>query len=340
VISSPAAFKVNGGENLAIERANQLTTKYLTARKSQFRVVLRQIIFAISLQVIASTVVLGLGGWLVITGELTLGQLVASELVVTVVVGAFAKAGKSLEKFYDLMAGVDKVGHLLDIPVDPRYELSRTPDAPIEVRWDDLVFKDATTTVQIPAAEIKAGSRVAILGNDLPRQSWLARTLAGLVQPDKGIVEIAGFEAKQAALAGEGRWVGYAGRFEVFHSTLQQNVDLGRTGIGHNRVRDVLQSVGLWNTVIRLPDGVQSVLQTDGYPLSRSHVAQLVIARAMAGNPRLLVIDGLLDDLSGDAREMVWSAISSDDAPWTLVVVTNLPEIADICDRKLYVKAQ
>ena len=116
VLASPAAFKVNGGEALAIHHADQLTARYLTARMNQFRVVLRQIAFAISLQVIALTAVLTLGGWLVIDGQLTLGQLVASELVVTTVVGAFSKAGKSLEKFYDLMAGIDKVGHLLDIP--------------------------------------------------------------------------------------------------------------------------------------------------------------------------------------------------------------------------------
>ena len=105
VISYPGAFKINGGEDLAVEKANSLAAEYLEARESQFRVVIRQVTFAIGLQVFASTALLGLGGWLVIGGQLTLGQLVASELVVTVVVGAFAKAGKSLEKFYDFDGG-------------------------------------------------------------------------------------------------------------------------------------------------------------------------------------------------------------------------------------------
>ncbi|TWT84904.1 Alpha-hemolysin translocation ATP-binding protein HlyB [Planctomycetes bacterium CA13] len=338
VIASPAAFKVNGGENLAIDRANRLTTEYLTARKSQFRVIIRQVIFAIGLHAIASTAVLGLGGWLVIQGRLTLGQLVASELVVTVVVGAFAKAGKSLEKYYDLMAGIDKVGHLLDIPVDPRYELSELPNGPIPVRWDDLRFQDATRSIHIPAAEIEPGSRVAILGNDLPRKSWLAQTLAGLTVPDEGLAEVAGFEARQAAFAGRGRWVAYAGHPEIFHSTLQQNVDLGRVGIGYNRVRETLQQVGLWNTVIRLPEGVQTMLQTDGFPLARNHIAQLVIARAIAAKPRLLVVDRLLDDLTPESQETVWNTLNDPDAPWTLVLVTNHQSIAERCTRKLWFK--
>ena len=130
VLASPSVFKTGGGEVLAIARSNQLTANYINARQRQFRVVIRQVIFAVGLQVVASTALLALGGWLVIDGQLTLGQLVASELVVTVVVGAFAKAGKSLEKFYDLMAGIDKVGHLLDIPVDRRYEPGHFPKAP------------------------------------------------------------------------------------------------------------------------------------------------------------------------------------------------------------------
>ena len=70
------------------------------------------------MQAVASTVLLGLGGWLVISGELTLGQLVAAELIVTVVVGAFAKLGKHMESYYDMLASVDKIGVLLDLPIE------------------------------------------------------------------------------------------------------------------------------------------------------------------------------------------------------------------------------
>ncbi len=337
VISMPTAFKVNGGEFLAIERANRLTTEYLAAREQQFRVVIRQVAFAIGLQVVASTALLGLGGWLVIQQQLTLGQLVASELVVTLIVGAFAKAGKSLEKFYDLMAGVDKVGHLLDVAVDPRFELGGVPDGPAEVRWDDLYYEFATTGVHcsIPGTRISAGQRVAIVGDDRSGKSLLLKTLAGLVQPHHGMVEIAGLEAIRAALGGEGRVVGYAGRPEIFRGTLQENIDLGRPDIGQNRVREVLIQVGLWDTVLSLPNGLRTTLQTDGAPLSRTQRTQLTIARAMAGSPRLLLIDGLLDDLTIEVAKPLWNALAAADTPWTLLVATNHEEIAGRCNRQL-----
>ncbi len=339
VLASPTAFKVNGGEALAIDRANRLASEYLRARKSQFDVIIRQVTFAVGMQVIASTVLLGLGGWLVINGQLTLGQLVASELVVTVVVGSFAKAGKSFEKFYDLMAGVDKVGHLLDVPVDPRRELDASPEREGEVRWDDLEIDHVGELIRVPSVRLQAGSRVAILGDAGYARSSLLRVLAGLERASKGMAEVAGADARHAGLSPSGRIVGYAGSPEVFHASLIENVSLGRLGVGRNRVRETLQGLGLWNDVLRMPSGAGTQLQTGGYPLNPSQLSLLMIARAMAANPRVLLIDGLLDDLPEDKFAQVWEAIAGADADWTLLVATNSDRVVRLCNDRVSVRS-
>jgi len=334
VISFPEAFKINGGEDLAIERANSLAGEYLEARESQFKVVIRQVAFAIGLQVFASTALLGLGGWLVIGGQLTLGQLVASELVVTVVVGAFAKAGKSLEKFYDLMAGIDKVGYLLDIPVDPRRGRISVDDEACSLEWSDLSLQAGANRRTVPAGVLTAGESMAITGNEVISKSLLTQSLAGLVDPISGIVTVAEMDATQAAVAGRGRLVGVAGRIEVFHGTIFDNITLGRAGIGEDRVRDVLKAVGLWKVVHEMEDGLVTPLKTGGYPLSRDQLSRLMLARAIAAHPRMLVVDSLLDDLPSSERVNVWNAIRETNAPCTFVVSTSDPAIAAACDRQ------
>ena len=338
VLASPSIFKTGGGESLAIQRANQLTADYLNARRRQFNVVIRQSAFAIALQVLASTVVLGLGGWLVIKEQLTLGQLVASELVVTIVVGAFAKAGKSLEKFYDLMAGVDKVGHLIDIPADPPQLIGALPDLPLDVRWSDMIFQRPTSQTRVSAAAFAAGSRVAIVGDDVDGISDLARTLAGLLKPTAGVAQIGEFDATQVALVDRGQLVGFAGDKSVFRGTLRENVDLGRSSVGTQRVREVLAASGLADTVLKLKDGLQTELQTGGYPLSSSQVALLAVARAIAARPKLLVIDRLLDELAPDVREQIWDTLTGNGATWTLIVATNHDAVADMCEHRFFVR--
>ncbi|KAA5546108.1 ATP-binding cassette domain-containing protein [Roseiconus nitratireducens] len=338
VIASPAAFKTGGGEALAIQRANQLTTDYLSARQSQFAVVIRQVIFAVSLQVLASTALLGLGGWLVIQGQLTLGQLVASELVVTVVVGAFAKAGKSLEKFYDLMAGIDKVGHLLDIPADPRVSVTHPPDGPAELTWGPLHFRGPAIHSRVGPASIAPGTRVAIVGDDTAGKTMLAKAIAGLLEPDEGLVQVAGYDATHAAIGGQGSVVAYAGECGIFHGTLAENVDLGRAGIGQRQIRDALTQVGLSKVILRLREGLRTRLQTGGYPLSGQQISQLILARSVVSDPKVLVVDGLLDGLDDQTRAEVWQGLVRDDAPWTLVLVTNRKDVADLCDSRISVR--
>ncbi|MCA9150129.1 MAG: ATP-binding cassette domain-containing protein, partial [Planctomycetales bacterium] len=293
----------------------------------------------VGLQVIASTAVLSLGGWLVINGQLTLGQLVASELVVTVVVGAFAKAGKSIETFYDLMAAVDKVGHLLDITTDPRTELGAIPAGPARVVWSDLTFRRGVASAHLPATEIAPGSRVAIVGDDPTGSSMLAIALAGLSQPTEGEVVIANFSADLAAVRGGGTIVAYAGGDEIFHGSLGENVDLGRVSVTVSRVRECLERVGLSDTIHHLEHGLRTVLQTDGYPLSRVQIAKLILARAIAGQPRLLVVDRLLDELSEAELTHVWQTLSDPQMPWTLVVVTNHPQVAALCSQHIAIRA-
>ena len=123
--------------SFALDRSDRLTVDYLDARRMHYRIVLRQLLFALGLQAVVATALLGLGGWLVIQGQLTLGQLVAAELIVTVIVGSFAKMGKHLESFYDLLASMDKLGHLFDLPTerhDKQFHLQAGVPAQVAVR--------------------------------------------------------------------------------------------------------------------------------------------------------------------------------------------------------------
>ena len=335
VISFPSTFKVNGGEPLAIERANSFAAEYLLARESQFRVVLRQMVFAIGLQVISSTIVLGLGGWLVIVRQLTLGQLVASELVVTVVVGAFAKAGKSLEKFYDLMAGIDKVGHLLDLPVDYRRGRISLTDKPLTVKWKDLHLVNGPNQRQFRAGELPPGDATAFHTEDTTAAELLFNAFTGLAGPRSGAIEVAGMAPNEAAFAGMGRLVTVAKDVELFHATLAENVELGRSGIGLDQVREALRTVGLEDTIRELPDGIDTQLQTGGAPLAREQQIRLMLARAIVGQPKFLLLGHIIDELPAAQRVEIFAAIRSGVKRCTILVATRDAAIADACDHRL-----
>jgi len=339
IIQFPGAFRVNGGESLAIARASQLATEYVLYRKTHFRILLRQLIFAAGLQAVALTALLGLGGWLVITGELTLGQLIASELVVATVVGAFAKAGKSIEKYYDLMAGIEKVGHLVDLATDPIDPIAIAAQGALPVHWQDLTIEYGLQSFQVPAAEVDSGSVKAVVTREHCRP--VAQILVGLLDAQQGIVEVAGMNVRQLSVGSlQGQWIGYASRSEVFHGTIAENIDLRRNSVSRPRVREVLQEVGLWPEVMGLPDGLNTLLLTDGFPFSESQKAKLILARALAPRPRVVVIEGLLDGLPERDQRNLLSFIKANRQHWTTIVITGDPTVAAECDSQIYLEAR
>jgi ABC-type bacteriocin/lantibiotic exporter with double-glycine peptidase domain len=118
---------------------------------------------------------------------------------------------------------------------------------------------------------------------------------------------------------------------DAFHGSIFDNLSLGRSDIGSAEARAALAAVGLLQEVQALPGGLETVLRGQGAPLSAGQVRRLALARAIATRPRLLVLDEVLDGLAPAAREQAWLAVSAEQAPWTLVVLTHQSEVAARC---------
>lgn len=333
VVGHPVAFQVHGAGELVNDRSNRLTVEYLEARRKHFIVLIRQTLFSLMLYAVSITSILALGVWLVLSDSLTMGQLVASVAVVAVVVGAFASVGKSLEAFYDLMAATDKVGHLLDLPTLPP---SRSLDAgigPVEVRLRNLtVSGSGSLHFNVGDLKIASGERFAIHGEGECGKSLLIQTLSGLRSPTEGMAEIGGIDSRAVNRFAEGSMVSVASAAEIFHGTIGENVSLRRLSVASTDTRESLIIAELWDEVLTMTKGLDTMLQTGGYPLSHTQMARLSLARAIATKPRLLLIDGVLDSLPPKMRYAIWDRLRDSKQPWTLIVVTHDPVIIEQCD--------
>jgi len=333
VIGNPIAFQVHGGGDLVVDRSNRLTVEYLAARRKHFVVLMRQTLFALLLYAVSISSILALGVWLVLSNSLSMGQLVASVSVVVIVVGGFSKIGKSLESFYDLMSAVDKVGHLIDLPTLPP---SRSLDAgvgPVDVRFQSLEIKGrGHHGIMIGDLRIEAGQRFAIVGEGECGKSVLMQTLCGLRAPSGGAAEIGGIDSREVNRFADGSMVSFASDIEIFHGTFLENISLNRISVTAAEVREALQWVEMWDESLGLPNGLDTMLQSGGYPLSGSQAARLMLARSIATRPRLLLIDGTLDRLPPKMRMRIWANLSNRKQPWTLIIASHDHDIIELCD--------
>lgn len=329
-------FKSGGSAQFAIERADRLTRDYLSYRQSHFRIFMRQVVGSLALQAIASAALLGVGGFLVIDRQLTLGQLVAAELIVTVVVGGFSKFGKKFETFYDLLAAIDKLGALIDLPLERLGGETLTPSGePAQVCFRDVNYSlGGTTILRHTNWEIPAGSAIGLTGPTGGGKTALADLLFGLRKPDGGVLTIDDVDYRDLCLEELREQVAVTHDADIFSGTVFENVSVGRPNVDSSRVREALTTVGLLDDVTDLPDGIQTQLSMTGRPLSPGQTAQLALARAIAGHPRLLILDGAFEKIDEpELRDQIASRIFDSNNPWTLLCISSQPDLLRRCER-------
>lgn len=332
----PFLFKGPGGSRMAHERANELSTGYVMARSRHFRVLMRQIAALLTLQVVASAALLVVGGYLVISQQITLGQLVASEIIMSGIVASLAKLGKKLEAWYDVMAAMDKLGHIFDLETEREGgEKPTVRGRGAEVVANQMSFSHFPTMPLFSGRSftIPAGASAAIVGPHGAGASSLLDILFGLRQPTAGYITIDGVDLRSWDLEALRESTQLLRRDEIMDATVVENLRLGRSDIGMDEIRVALTQVGLLDELLARPEGLNLHLKIGGSPLSGNQRMRLLLARALAQRPRLLLIDELLDNMDDTSFAQLSAAILDKSQPWTVVVTTRDSQVSTRCDQ-------
>jgi len=333
----PRVFKGPGGEALALSRADDLLRGYLGARADHFRILMRQIGGLLVLEVIAATALLALGGWLVLSQQLTVGQLVASEIILSSIVASISKLGKQFEAWYDAVAAVEKLGHLIDLPLERKGgESVPASERGMRVEAQGIAYARLGRKPSFESLSflIKPGERVALLGSRGMGTSSVLELLLGMRRPQHGEISIDGLDVRSWDLAELRRNCCVLRSTDLIAGTIAENIRLGVHGISSAELQRAVEDSGFSETLRSLPDGLATELMTGGLPLTGRQRARLLAARALAARPRLLLLDEILDGHEGTLDALARVLIDAPH-PWTVIVATRDPRVAARCSRTI-----
>lgn len=338
-------FKIAGRGELPIERLDREVTGYLAYRQEHFRVLLQQSWSFVIFKTLISGGILILGCVLVVNRSITLGQFVASELVIVSVLLAVEKAILGLADFYDLLTAVEKAGHITDLPLEKGSGLVPPPVA--DTHGVRLELRDLTFTYEGSAEPVlrgitlsaMPGEHVAVTGVQGAGESTLLSVIGGIYESYSGAVTYDGVSLREMDRARARELVAVATTdVSLFEGTIEENIAMGRGWVRTEDVLDAVATVGLMEWLQEQPEGLQTVLKSMGRGLASQVARRVELARALAGKPRLLLIDDVFDVLDPVVKRDLLARLLRKDAPWTLVVVTHDPEVMAACDRVIVLR--
>ncbi|NBY01800.1 MAG: ABC transporter ATP-binding protein, partial [Planctomycetes bacterium] len=247
------------------------------------------------------------------------------------IVASLAKFGKYAEIFYDLITSAEKLGMLSDLPVqkDGGSELQKT-QAGIDVRIIQPALKQDKQTSGRDL-HFSPSERVAIPG---PDANSLFEMMAGLRYPKNIHIELDGIDVRGISMHNLDGQIGFISTPEIFPGTLFQNISLGRKFVGDVEVREALDKVGFLKKAMSLPNGLECMIGKGSLVITPQEEILVTIARVIAGKPRLLLVDKIVDLLDFDSRNRILKELANPVSKWTLLLSSNNPGVIGCFDRK------
>lgn len=310
-------YKSSRHLGFAMDRSEQVTAAYVGAHKRYFRYSFAQTLAYLLIYAFASAALLALGGNLILRGELSIGQLVAAELILSGVFYGVSQLGWYLDTFYDLVASSEELSLLFAIPQEQILTSGQGPhDGAVRLR--DVRVDDASFDF-----ELRAGEQLVVTtepGAEHPLTMLLKRHIT----PTRGLVSIGGVDLGALDMYLLRSAVTVLNRPTIVEVTIREYLSLATANASPGDMLDVLDIVGLGERVATLPAGLDTALASSGWPLSIAEVMELKLANALLSRPQVLVLSSLFDMMQVERLKRVLEALRS--AGTTVLLCTGRPE--------------
>ena len=326
VARSLVSFKLSGNTNLAMKKNDVLVSQYLSARENHFKIIKFQFIKMIGFKALITVGLLIIGGVLVLSQRMNIGQFVAAEIIILLVINSIEKLILSLESFYDTLTSIEKLGQILDKEMESNegelvdfekgvsLELNQV-NYQISNR-ENLILKNISFSVN-------PGEKILIQGKSGSGKSTLLRMITGVIQPTSGNIIVNGISLSALQINHYRAHLGLSLLDEYpFEGTLRENLTFGDDRILENKISEVINAVGLSDFLKKLPEGLNTELFPEGKQISSSIAKKITMARALLKQPKLVILEDTLDPFNETETHSIIDYLCLPEHSWSLIVVS------------------
>jgi ABC-type bacteriocin/lantibiotic exporter with double-glycine peptidase domain len=328
VARNQIATKITVSESYDMERMDLINDQYVRSKHEHYVVIARQILGSYIFKAVATVGILGLGGVLVIDQKISLGQLVAAEIVIILIIGALEKLLSQFDVFYDLVAAIDKIAVVINQPLEREGGLAVPPlpnGANISLRSINVGVAERTILNGL-SIEINSGSRVALVGRSGAGKSTLLHLICGLEEPAQGVIRFNDIDTREVDLKSLRSQIGFVfPEDQIISASVRDNILLGRS-IPEVQFRWACRLLHLDRDVEQLPRGYSTLLTPGATSIAFGLRRRILFARMVVGRPNVLLLDEAFEGIEDNMKLTMLDDLFAEPT-WTIICVSHDPEI-------------
>ena len=321
------SFKLSGNTNLAIQKNDDLVDQYLKARENHFKILLLQFSQMIGFKVIVTASLLLIGGALVLNQEMNIGQFVAAEIIILLVIQSVEKLIIGLESLYDVLTSIEKIGQVVDKELESQDGEKPMFKNGVTLELDEVSYRVENRKKGIInniSLTLTPTSRILIQGESGAGKSSLLRLISGIIEPTEGNIYINNLSLASLHLNHYRSQLGLSLSDETpFEGSIRDNLVFGNRQIEETIIFEALDTVGLNQFLKEQPNGLETVLYPEGKQMSYTIAKKIILARAIIKQPRIMILEDPLDQFNLEETTKIIRYLTDAKRPWALIVVSS-----------------
>jgi len=321
------SFKLHASTKLHLNKTDEIVGRYLTYREKHFQVLINQFMLFVGFKVFVAAGLLVLGSYLVFKGQLNIGQFVAAEIIIILIINSVEKVLRVIDTIYDVLTALEKIGYVTDLELDRNKGTSvLTENTGLSIKAIDIRFgfpDERRKVIDELSFEIQANKKVLLKGKSGSGKTLLLQILAGIYQIEDGELAINGISITNYHR--DKLYQSFGVSFptnQIFEGTLRENITMGRD-ISEKEILEVVKVLNFDDYIAHQPKGIDDLVSSGGSMLPRSIIQKLQIARLIVGKPNLLLMEDPLQFVEENEKKIIIDYLMSEERNWTVIIISD-----------------
>ena len=281
----------------------------------------------IGFKVVVTASLLLIGGALVLSQEMNIGQFVAAEIIILLVIQSVEKLIVGLESFYDVLTSIEKIGQVVDKELESQEGEKPLFKDGLNLELDDVFYEVGNRKKPILkniSLNISPKSRILVMGESGAGKSTLLRLLAGVIEPTSGNIYVNNLSLSSLNLNHYRSQLGLSLSDETpFEGTIRENLIFGNERIKDATIFEIMEVVGLTQFLKEQPNGLDTEINPEGKQMSYTLAKKIILARAIIKQPKIMILEDPLDQFNLEETKQIISYLTDIKRPWALIVVSS-----------------